>query len=195
MISLLRGKITKNGIGDVIVDVNGVGYGVNVPLSTFYRLPQNGSEVELRIYTQIKENSLELYGFITQREKEIFVRLIGVSGIGPKGAVNILSNIEPEDFVNSVITGDLAKRKVPGIGTKTANKIVMELKDKLTSDSADGNKPGSASLAEDVISALSNLGFTRAEIDMKFDELEEIINNSQGSEDAFKECLKIMKRG
>jgi len=195
MISLLRGKIAKNNLGSVTVDVNGVGYGVTVPLTTFYKLPKNGGEAELKIYTQLKDSSIELFGFLTDKEKETFTKLIGVTGIGPKGAVNILSNITPEELADSVFKGDLARRKIPGIGPKTSKRIINELKDQLVSEvTSDGGK-SEISLTEDIVSALANLGFTRAEIDEKFSELEKIIADTESSEEAFKESLRIMKRG
>lgn len=195
MISVLRGKVIKSGLGNVVVDVNGVGYGVIVSLNTFYKLPGNGSEIELRIHTQLRDNAIDLYGFLTDNEKDTFMELIGVTGIGPKGAINILSNITPEELADSVNKGDLARRKIPGIGPKTSNRIVNELKDKLPVIISEDTGTSELSLTEDIISALTNLGFTRAEIDERFQELEKIISGCENSEDAFRESLKIMKRG
>ena len=141
MISLLRGKIAEKNLGNIILDVAGVGYGVAVPLPIFYKLPELGAEIELKIYTHIKENSLELFGFLTNDEKGLFLSLIGISGIGPKAATNILSNISAEELIESIQTGDLVKKKVPGIGPKTAARITNELKDKLAAiSSAKNNK-------------------------------------------------------
>jgi len=194
MISILRGRVIKSSLGNVVIDVNGVGYGVTVSLNTFYKLPKNGSEAELKIHTQLRENSIDLYGFLNELEKDTFDELIGVTGIGPKGAINILSNITPEELADSVHKGDLARRKIPGIGPKTSKRIINELRDKLKIPvSSEGTSD--LSLAEDIISALANLGFTRAEIDERFNELEKIIAGCENSEQAFKESLKIMKRG
>lgn len=195
MISVLRGKITKSSLGNVVVDVNGVGYGVIVSLNTFYKIPGNGAESELKVHTQLRDNAIDLYGFLTEDEKHAFTELIGVTGIGPKGAINILSNITPQELADSVSKGDLARRKIPGIGPKTSKRIVNELKDRLQLCSQETGEVSEVSLTEDIISALTNLGFTRSEIDEKFYELEKIIAGCENSEEAFKEALKIMKRG
>ena len=194
MISLLRGKIAEKADGSLVVDVGGVGYGVTVPLSTFSNLSDTGTEVELKIHTHIKENSLELFGFLTDNEKSIFQCLIGISGIGPRGATNILSNITPEDLVSSIITGDLSRRKVPGIGPKTAARIVNELKDKLPAPDA-GQPPGALNSAvDDIKSVLVNLGYTKSEIEENIGRLNEISAGTGGIEESIREALKIMKR-
>ena len=131
MISLLRGTVADKTLGKVIIDVRGVGYGVTVPLSTYYRLPETGGESELKIHTHMKDSGIELFGFLTEEEKSVFTLLIGVAGIGPKVATNILSNIAPDEFAASVSSGDLARRKIPGIGPKLASRLVTELKDKV----------------------------------------------------------------
>jgi len=195
MISLLRGKIAAKSTGSVIVDVGGVGYGVTVPLSTYYQLDEPGHEVELKIHTQLKENSLELFGFLTENEKSIFQCLIGISGIGPKGATNILSNITPEDLINSILTGDLATKKVPGIGPKTASRIINELKDKLPSQEFVNSIDIKPKLVDDIISVLINLGYTKSEIDENAESLKQISSSSGEVEDKLKDALLIMKKG
>ena len=194
MISLLRGKIAAKSTGSVIVDVGGVGYGVTVPLSTYYRLEEPGNEVELRIHTQLKENSLELFGFLTENEKSIFQCLIGISGIGPKGATNILSNITPEDLINSIMSGDLAGRKVPGIGLKTASRIINELKDKIPTQEFTDSIDIKQKPVDDIVSVLVNLGYTRNEIDENAEALKQISSNAEDMEDKIKEALFVMKK-
>ena len=194
MISLLRGKIAEKSEGRLIVDVSGVGYGVTVPLSTFSNLSDIGTDVELKIHTHIKENSLELFGFLTENEKNIFECLIGISGIGPKAATNILSNITPEDLVNSIISGDLSRRKVPGIGPKTATRIINELKDKLPAFEDNGQAPAAGSVVDDLKSVLYNLGFTKNEIDENISQLNDITARTGSIEESVREALKIMKR-
>jgi len=194
MISLLRGKIAEKSEGSLIVDVGGVGYGVTVPLSTFAYLPDAGTEVELKIHTNIKENSLELFGFLTENEKKIFQCLIGISGIGPRGATNILSNITPEDLVNSIVTGDLPRRKVPGIGPKTAARIINELKDKLPVYEIDQAAQPASSAVDDVKSVLLNLGYTKSEIDENIQQLNDISDKTGNIEEMVKEALSIMKK-
>ena len=194
MISLLRGKIAAKSTGSVIVDVGGVGYGVTVPLSTYYHLEEPGNDVELRIHTQLKENSLELFGFLTENEKSIFQCLIGISGIGPKGATNILSNITPEDLINSIMSGDLAGKKVPGIGPKTASRIINELKDKLPTKEFTDSIDIKQRPVDDIVSVLVNLGYTKYEIDENAEALKQISSNTDDMEVKIKEALLVMKK-
>ena len=193
MIYLLRGEIACKEIGTVVVDVNGVGYGVTVPLSTYYDLGTVGEEVELRIHTSQRENSIELFGFLTDAEKKLFEKLIGVSGIGPKAATNVLSNISVPELVRSIINGNLAQKKIRGIGTRTATKIVNELKDKLDDLAADQESPGSSAMLNDTLSALLNLGYTRAEVEKKTPEIKKILEVAGSIEDALRDSLKVIK--
>ncbi len=195
MISLLRGNIVQKSLGKVVVDVNGVGYGVTVPLSTYYRLPEPGIEVVLEIYTQMKDSGIELFGFITQDEKTVFTILIGVSGVGPKVATNILSNISPSEFATAITSGDLAKRKIAGIGPKMASRLTTELKDKVLSFRPSSEIHSKSGIVEDVISALMNLGYKKPEIDERIAELEQITSNEINLEVAMRECLKVMRKG
>lgn len=194
MIYLLRGVIACKEIGTVVVDVNGVGYGVTVPLSTYYDLGAVGEKVELRIHTSQKENSIELFGFLTDAEKKLFEKLIGVSGIGPKAATNVLSNISVSDLVRSIMNGNLAQRKIRGIGAKTATKIVNELKDKLDDLAADEESSGSNTILNDTVSALLNLGYTRAEVENKTPEIKKIIEVSDSIEDVLRDSLKVIRK-
>jgi len=195
MISLLRGNIVKKSLGKVVVDVNGVGYGVTVPLSTYYRLPELGMEVVLEIYTQMKDSGIELFGFITQDEKTVFTILIGVSGVGPKVATNILSNISPSEFATAITSGDLAKRKIAGIGPKMASRLTTELKEKVLSFRPSSEIHSKSGIVEDVISALMNLGYKKSEVDERIAELEQITSNEINLEVALRECLKVMRKG
>jgi Holliday junction DNA helicase RuvA len=195
MISLLRGNIVQKSLGKAVVDVNGVGYGVTVPLSTYYRLPELGIEVVLEIYTHMKDSGIELFGFLTQDEKEIFAILIGVSGVGPKVATSILSNISPSEFATAIASGDLAKRKIAGIGPKMASRLTTELKDKVLTFQPSSEIHSKSGIVEDVMSALMNLGYKRPEIDERITELEAITSNESNLEVALRECLKIMRKG
>jgi len=195
MISLLRGNIVQKSLGKAVVDVNGVGYGVTVPLSTYYRLPELGIEVVLEIYTHMKDSGIELFGFLTQDEKEIFTILIGVSGVGPKVATSILSNISPSEFATAITSGDLAKRKIAGIGPKMASRLTTELKDKVRTFQPSSEIHIKSGIVEDVMSALMNLGYKRPEIDERITELEAITSNESNLEVALRECLKIMRKG
>ena len=132
MIAHLRGSILEKHPNRIVIDVNGVGYDVFVPLSTFYGLGDAGAAIALRIHTHVREDALVLYGFATLLEQELFERLIGVSGIGPKVALAVLSGIEPQELIRAIERGDLARlTAIPGVGKKTSERIVLELKDRL----------------------------------------------------------------
>jgi len=167
VIAFLRGRISDKQPNRIVVDVNGVGYDVAVPLSTFYGLGEPGSDIALRIHTHVREDALALYGFATHIEQELFLRLIGVSGIGPKLALAVLSGIEPNDFIRAIERGDVARlTAIPGVGKKTAERIVLELKDrlprKLAAPAAAAEAAGDRSdVRDDVLSALVNLGYHR----------------------------------
>ena len=160
MIAHLRGKLAQKDPARVIVDVNGVGYEVFVPLTTFSALPDTGSEVSIDIHTHVREDLIALYGFSTRRERTIFEKLMTISGIGPKLAVTILSGGSVEDLVTAIKRGDLARlTAIPGVGKKTAERIVLELKDKLQEFA---EAPARSPVEADVLSALENLGYNRA---------------------------------
>ncbi|MFN7918348.1 MAG: Holliday junction branch migration protein RuvA [Vicinamibacterales bacterium] len=166
MIAHLRGRIFDKQPNRIIVDVNGVGYDVAVPLSTFYGLGEPGAEIALRIHTHVREDALLLFGFGTRLEQELFERLISVSGIGPKVALAVLSGIEPNDLIKAIQRGDLARlTAIPGVGKKTSERIVLELKDRLPlaahTEVPAGGAPEPSDLKDDVLSALMNLGYHR----------------------------------
>jgi Holliday junction DNA helicase RuvA len=170
MIALLRGVLLEKHPNQAIVEAGGVGYDVMIPVSTFTHLPDAGVEVRLRIHTHVREDALLLYGFLTQDEKGLFEKLIGVSGIGPKMAVTILSGLAAPDLIHTIRAGQVDRLvKIPGIGKKTAERIVLELRDKLPAvtgeqPSAPGTTAGAEELSavdQDVLSALLNLGCAR----------------------------------
>ena len=173
MIAHLSGTLLSKQATSVILDVSGVGYEVTIPLSTFYELEDAGSTVQLRIYTHVREDALQLYGFKTARERELFLRLISVSGIGPKLGITLLSGMSADEMISSIRTNNLAKLTlIPGVGRKTAERLVMELRDKVASLSAEveeelGTKTDAAalptedSMRADALSALLNLGYQR----------------------------------
>ena len=167
MIAHLRGRLLEKHPNRVIVDVNGVGYDVHVPLSTFYEMAETGEEIKLRIHTHVREDALLLYGFATPLELHIFERLISVSGIGPKLALAVLSGIEPNELVSAIRTANVARLTgIPGIGKKIAERIGLELKEKMASflpaEIAASVVPAEGeALRTDVLSALINLGYHR----------------------------------
>lgn len=166
MIAYLRGRIFEKHPNRLIVDVNGVGYDVAVPLSSFYGLGEAGADIALRIHTHVREDALLLYGFATRLEQDLFERLISVSGIGPKVALAVLSGIEPSDLIKAIQRADLARlTAIPGVGKKTSERIVLELKDRLPlaahADTPVGGTSSEPDIKDDVLSALTNLGYQR----------------------------------
>ena len=165
MIAHLRGKLISRHPTLVILETGGVGYNVTVSVPTFSELPGLGSEVSLHIHTHVREDQLALYGFLRPEEKHLFEKLITVTGIGPKLAITVLSGMPTDEMVNAIRGNDLAKlTKVPGVGRKTAERMVLELRDKLPPAGATDQVQALPSLSgtqEDVLSALTNLGFQR----------------------------------
>lgn len=171
MIAYLSGKILEKHTNTVIVDVGGVGYEVFIPLSTFYELGDAGSDVQLRIYTSVREDAIQLFGFKTAREKEIYLRLISVQGVGAKSGITMLSGMSADEIIAAIRTENLAKlTAIPGVGKKTAERLVVELRDKI-SELAKGISAGSSmsaiagvgsdSVFDDALSALVNLGYQK----------------------------------
>jgi Holliday junction DNA helicase RuvA len=163
MIGQLRGHLTDKRPNQVLVDVGGVGYIVQVPLSTYAALGELHTEVTLLIHTHVREDALSLYGFLSSREKHLFEMLLSASGVGPSLALKILSGMSVEDLVPAISGGDLARlTKIPGVGRKTAERMVVELKDKLDAVTVEVERPSPSSPAgveADVVSALVNLGY------------------------------------
>jgi Holliday junction DNA helicase RuvA len=172
MIAYLSGKLLEKEANLVIVDVGGVGYEVIIPLSTFYDLGEAGEDVSLRIYTYVREDVLQLFGFKTVRERELFLLLISVSGIGPKSAVTALSGMSADEIISAIRQNNLARlNSIPGVGRKTAERLVIELRDKIAKLSAVSSEEMKAEgvnsqtsgddVYDDAISALINLGYQR----------------------------------
>jgi Holliday junction DNA helicase RuvA len=195
MIAHIRGRLLEKHPNRVIVDVNGVGYDVHVPLSTFYEMAEPGEEIALRIHTHVREDALLLYGFATPLELQIFERLISVSGIGPKLALAVLSGIEPNELVSAIRTANVARLTgIPGIGKKIAERIGLELKDKMAPFvaaelAASHTTAGVETLRDDVLSALMNLGYHRPLAERAVDAA---IKKSSGS--SFETVLKYALR-
>ena len=132
MIAFLTGKLLEKSANSVIVDVGGVGYEVAIPLSTFYEIGEVGEIVELRVYTNVREDAIQLFGFKTQREKELYLKLISVQGVGAKSGITMLSGMSADEIVSALRTENLAKlTSIPGVGRKTAERLVIELRDKV----------------------------------------------------------------
>ena len=165
MIALLRGILIEKHPNQAIVEAGGVGYDVIIPVSTFTHLPGPGAEVRLRIHTHVREDSLSLYGFLTAEEKTLFEKLISVSGIGPTLGVKVLSGVAAPDLIRAIMKGEVERLiRIPGVGKKTAERMVLELRDKMPAVSGEvPEAPASALSAvdQDVLSALLNLGCAR----------------------------------
>jgi len=180
-----------------VVDVGGVGYDVFVPLSTFYGLGDTGSEVALRIHTHVREDAFALYGFATLLEQGLFERLIGVSGIGPRLALAVLSGIEPLELVRAIERGDVARlTAIPGVGKKTSERLVLELKDRLPraplAAAAGAAAPEMPALRDDVLSALLNLGYHRPLAERAVDAAVRALGSA--SDAGFERMLKLALR-
>jgi Holliday junction DNA helicase RuvA len=171
MIALLTGQIAYKSPDHIILDVQGVGYRVQIPFSTYYELPEEGGTATLHIHTSVREDAILLYGFRTRLEKSFFQLLIAVSGVGPKLARDILSNIQPGPLAQALSQGDLGKlATIPGIGKKTAERLVLELKDKVgkmdlsSLPATEMRNIPADDVADDVISALLNLGYKEPQV-------------------------------
>ena len=181
MIAHLSGTLLSKQATSVIVDVSGVGYEVSIPLSTFYDLEDLGSTVQLRIYTHVREDAIQLYGFKTARERELFLKVISVSGIGPKLGITLLSGMSADEMIASIRTNNLARLTlIPGVGRKTAERLILELREKIADLSSAqleeelGAKPEATELTEDTVradalSALLNLGYQRSAAEKAID--------------------------
>ena len=164
MIHYLKGKLVAKSPTFVIVEVGGLGYRVNFPLSTYQALPPEGSTVSLYTHLHLRDDGIDLYGFLKEEEKDVFLLLTSLSKIGPKSALRMLSSLSLPEFKKAVKAGDLnALVRIPGIGRKTAQRMVLELKDKIEAEEPQGS--GKEVLTKDAVAALTSLGYTRSEAD------------------------------
>ena len=166
MIAQLTGTLVKKEADRVVVDIHGVGYEVSIPFSTYYELGEPGEAVTLQIHTHVKEDALSLYGFSAVKEKRLFTRLIQVSGIGPKLGITILSGLPADELIQAVMGADVVRLNgIPGVGKKTAERIVLEMRDKVVGLASAEDEAvvggASGSLQRDVVSALVNLGYSK----------------------------------
>ena len=198
MIARLSGTVLEKHPNRVVVDVAGVGYDVQVPLSTFYGLGEPGAAITLRVHTHVREDAIALFGFASPLEQDLFERLIAINGIGPKLALSVLSGIDPGELVRAIRTQDVARlTRIPGVGKKTAERIGLELKDRLpqgapSGASLDAPESGSA-LRDDLLSALANLGYQRAAAEKAVDA---VLKSSADTsfEQALRDVLRRMMR-
>ena len=197
MIALVRGNLAYKSLDHIIVDVGGIGYRLFVPLSSYYALPESG-EVSLHVHTHVREDALLLYGFMTMEEKDLFSTLIGISGIGPKLAINILSHSAVDDLKTAICAENVTQlSSLPGIGKKTAERLVLELKDKIglpTGAAAEAPASSAAALdpMNDIISALVNLGYKENQARKVLGSMEVAPDSSM--EQILKGALKVLVR-
>ena len=197
MIAHLKGKLTYKSPVEIAIDVNGVGYQIFVPLSTFYALPELGNEVFLDIHTHMREESLKLFGFYTTDEKRIFEKLIAINKVGPKLALTILSGMSPTELFNTIDSNDIGKlNTIPGIGRKTAERLILEMRDKMsglsleftsTKDSIPQN-----GLFDDALSALVNLGYKKSQAEQTLKKVWEDGETERSIEDLIKKSLNLL---
>jgi holliday junction DNA helicase RuvA len=200
MIARLRGTVLEKAPSRLVVDVGGVGYDVQVPLSTFYVVDEPGGGVSLSIHTHVREDVIALYGFATTLEHDLFERLIAISGVGPKLALAVLSGIEPAELIRALRTQDIPRlTAIPGVGRKTAERISLELKDRLPAalTSVEGGGSGTSpedQLRADLLSALVNLGYHRPAAEKAVEKAAKD-DLQAGFEQALKNTLRLLMRG
>jgi len=194
MIAYLKGILIQKKPNQIILDVRDVGYSIGVPLSTYLKLRQEGEKAEMFIYTHATDSSLKLYGFISEEEKKIFLKLISISGIGPKIGLSILSGIEVSDLKNAIRESDVARISlIPGIGKKTAMRIALELQEKLgKKEKVLGHKISQEE--EDLVSALTNMGFKRKEAEKTIHTAIKDLSLKAGFEALLREGLKRLAK-
>ncbi len=183
MIAQLTGMLIHKSPEYLVVDVHGVGYQVFVPFSSFYRLPDIKETVTLEIHTYVRENILQLYGFLSYDEKSLFLLFLGVSGIGPKLALNILAGLEPSELIAALQAGEVTRLvRIPGVGPKTAGRLILELKEKLlpfTKNLSVTTGQPADTVREDALSALVNLGYSPVEAKRVVDRAVEAVNGEK----------------
>ena len=200
MIALISGKIVYKGISHVIVDVQGVGYRIFIPLTTFYELPEAGQIITLHVHTNVKQDAINLFGFYTVQERDLFQLMISVSGIGPKMSMNILSGISAQELLRAISSGNVGKLvNIPGVGKKMAERLILELKEKVIKKmmmekmpAADDQHQAREIIIEDVLSALVNLGYKS---NVARDALDKAMRSSEeelGMDKLLKKTLKIL---
>jgi Holliday junction DNA helicase RuvA len=199
VIAQLRGSLLEKAPSRLIIDVGGVGYDVQVPLSTFYVVGESGSSVSLRIHTHVREDVIALYGFATPLEHGLFERLIAINGVGPKLALAVLSGIEPAELLKAVRLQDVARlTAIPGVGKKTAERISLELKDRLPTTLTNAHPASAASaddqLRTDLLSALLNLGYQRTAAERAMDRVVTATPRPR-FEEALKGTLRLLMKG
>lgn len=199
MIASLRGTVVEKGSSDAVIDVNGVGYRVFLSLLSLTRMPEVGESVQVRIRTVVREDALDLFGFLTADEESLFLMLTTVSRVGPRLAMTILSGLEVEALVSAIAGGEIARlSKIHGVGKKTAERVVLELRDKAQALARGSTAPSTAKAPagadKDVISALQNLGYKTPEAERGVALARERLGEVEGFERLFREALQSLRK-
>lgn len=193
MIGALRGRLVRKAPPLLVIDVQGVGYEVEAPMSTFYQLPESGQEIHLYTHLVVRDDAHLLFGFASERERQLFRTLIRVNGVGPRMALTILSGIEADDFARCIRDGDAARlTRLPGVGKKTAERLIMEMRDRLAEVEQHavpppGNSPRAVDDTEDAVSALIALGYKPQEASRH---VHAVVRDGMSSEELIREALK-----
>lgn len=194
MIAYLKGNLLQKSPSQIVIDISGVGYCATIPLSTYFKLGEVNEPVELFVYTHLTDNALSLFGFSTKEERDIFLKLINISGIGPKLALNVLSGIGPSELEEAVKSSDVTRISlIPGIGKKTALRIALELQEKMEKKEkllAVKDSPEK----EELVSALMNLGFKRKEVEIVVNETIKAFSSRAGFEKLLRESLRKLAK-
>lgn len=203
LISYIRGILTEASGDGIVVEAGGIGYEIRVPLSVLERLPRLGEEVKIHTFLQVREDGVGLFGFLDRGELAMFKQLLGVGGIGPKGALGVLTALKPDDLRLAVISGDAkAIARAPGVGIKTAQRIILDLKDKVSMDdilpAADGSSPDSGgrgdavlgAAAREAMEALTALGYSAMEASRAVGRVE--VTGDMTAEDVLKQSLRFL---
>jgi Holliday junction DNA helicase RuvA len=201
LIAYLQGELREKEPTRVVLDVGGVGYEVLIPLSTFYELPEEGKTVALRVHTHVREDTLQLFGFRSARERAVFELLLRTSGVGPKLAQSILSGVAPDELLAAIGAGDVAVlRAVPGVGQKTAERIVVDLRDRVAGLICPADAAGAATratthggAAEEAISALVNLGYGASHAERAVEAARQDLDDDASLEDVIRAALRTVR--
>jgi Holliday junction DNA helicase RuvA len=200
MIALISGKIVYKGISHIVVDAQGVGYRIFIPLTTFYELPEAGQLITLHVHTHVKQDAINLFGFYTVQERDLFQLMLSVSGIGPKMSMNILSGISVQELLRAISSGDVGKLiSIPGLGKKTVERLILELKEKVLKKmmaeampAVDNQERINELIKEDVLSALINLGYKSNVAVNALDKVLQVSAKEISMEQLLKKTLKIL---
>ena len=200
MIALISGKIVYKGISHLVVDAQGVGYRIFIPLTTFYELPEAGQLITLHVHTHVKQDAINLFGFYTVQERDLFQLMLSVSGIGPKMSMNILSGISVQELLRAISSGDVGNLiSIPGLGKKTAERLILELKEKVLKKmmadimpAGDNQERVNQLIKEDVLSALVNLGYKSNVAQSALDKVLQVSAKEMPMEQLLKKTLKIL---